>query len=116
MSLETKVRELNTLIEQRQLLQGIETFYADDVVMAENGSETAGKEANRERETVFVEGLTKWDAQLLASAVDEERGVALNHWQLTFHHQQWGDASFRQVAVQQWRDGRIVRETFYKNN
>ncbi|HYH08176.1 MAG TPA: nuclear transport factor 2 family protein [Thermoanaerobaculia bacterium] len=115
MSLNESVRALNELILQKQLVHGIDRFYADDVVMIEGGGETmAGKDANRERERAFEGGLTRWEPKLVASAVDETSGTALNEWILDYSHEQWGSAQMRQVAVQKWRDGRIVHESFYK--
>lgn len=115
MSLELNVRKLNELIQQKRLVDGIEAFYADDVAMVEAGAEPmVGKAANRDRELAFEGGLKSWKATLLASAVDESNGTALNQWAIDFEHEQWGAGALRQVAVQQWRDGRIVHEAFYK--
>lgn len=115
MSIRTSVDDLNRLVAQRQLLEGFDRYYAPDVVMLGNGEPaTVGKEANLEREKVFVGGLRKWDAKLIASTVDDERGLAMNEWELAFTHEAWGDINVRQVAVQQWRAGQIVHEAFYK--
>lgn len=114
-SLALNVRKLNQMIEQKQILEAIERYYDDEVVMAEAGGEpTVGKQANTERERMFAEGLTSWKATLHSSAVDEETGTALNEWTLDYNHKLWGSATMRQVAVQKWRDGRIVQEFFYK--
>ncbi|HEY0155670.1 MAG TPA: nuclear transport factor 2 family protein [Thermoanaerobaculia bacterium] len=115
MSLELNVRKLNEMIVNRQIVDAFEQFYGDDVVMVEAGGEPmAGKSVNGERERAFVNGLTKWDARLVSSAVDESTGTALNEWILTWDHSAWGAVTARQVAVQRWRDGRIVHEAFYK--
>ena len=115
MSLELSVKKLNQLIAEKRLVDGIEAFYADDVAMVEaGGAPMVGKTANRERERAFQGGLRTWTARLLASAVDESTGTALNQWSIDFEHEQWGAATLNQVAVQQWRDGRIVHEAFYK--
>lgn len=115
MSLAEKVRELNDLVAAGQLVEGIERFYADDVEMAESNEQSmTGRDANRAREHAFQSGLTQWNARLLASAVDDANGTALNQWSIDFAHNEYGSGSLRQVAVQQWRDGRIVRESFYK--
>lgn len=115
MSLELSVKKLNELIEQKRLVDGIETFYADDVAMVEaGGTPMVGKQANRDRERVFEGGLKRWDATLVASAVDESTGTALNQWLIDYEHEQWGPGTLNQVAVQRWRDGRIVHEAFYK--
>ncbi|HEX6177374.1 MAG TPA: nuclear transport factor 2 family protein, partial [Thermoanaerobaculia bacterium] len=100
---------------EKKLAEGIERFYADDVEMFESaGESTKGKNANIERERAFESGLTRWDAQLHSSAVDETRGIAYNHWTINFDHAQFGRGVLEQIAVQQWRDGKIVREAFYK--
>jgi hypothetical protein len=115
MSLALNVKKLNELVEQKRLVDGIEAFYADDVAMVESGGQPMiGKDANRAREEAFQRGLRTWEAKLLASAVDETRGTALNQWSIDFEHEEWGAGTLRQVAVQQWRDGRIVHEAFYK--
>ena len=115
MSLEQHVRDLNTLIAERRILEAFDKYYADDVVMQEAGAEPrVGGEVNRAGETAFVNGLKSYDVRLLSSAVDEERGVALNEWDFRYEHEAWGRVEAKQVAVQQWRDGRIVRESFYK--
>lgn len=115
MSLEAQVKQLNQLIVDRKLVDAIDHFYADDVVMSESLSQAmSGKEANRARERAFVDGLTAWDARLLSSAIDEANGTALNEWILDFNHTEYGAAKLHQVAVQRWRDGRVVSEAFYK--
>jgi len=82
--------------------------------MVEDGSTMAGKTANRDRESAFQNGLSRWDAKLVSSAVDETSGTALNEWVIDFAHDRFGAGTLRQVAVQKWRDGRVVHETFYK--
>ncbi len=114
-ALSLSVQQLNRMIEQRQILEAFDRYYAPDVVMVEAGGEPmTGYDANRSRETAFVGGLTKWNARLHSSAVDEITGTALNQWTIEFDHEQYGAATLVQVAVQQWRDGRIVHESFYK--
>ncbi|HSP16369.1 MAG TPA: nuclear transport factor 2 family protein [Thermoanaerobaculia bacterium] len=114
-TLASAVAELNRLIAGRKLVEGIDRFYDDNVVMTESASQsTAGKAANRERERVFVDGLTKWNATLHDTVIDETRGVALSRWTIEYDHTQFGAGVLRQIAAQQWRDGRIVEESFYK--
>lgn len=109
------VNELNSMIVKRQILEAIDRYYADEAAMRESFTDlTEGKQANRVRETAFVNGLTAWKATLHDSFVDEERGVAMNRWTLEYTHTQWGTFTVRQIAVQQWRDGKIVDESFYK--
>jgi SnoaL-like protein len=114
-NLESSVAELNRLVEEKKLVEGIDRFYAENVVMAESASQTTnGKAANLDRERAFVGGLTKWNATLHESVVDAKRGLALNRWTIEFSHREFGDGVLRQIAAQQWQDGRIVHEAFYK--
>jgi SnoaL-like protein len=113
--LASAVAELNHLIADKKLIEGIDRFYDDDVVMIESSSQsTAGKPANRDRERVFVDGLTKWNATLHESVIDEANGLVVNRWTIEFDHSQFGAAVLRQIAAQRWRDGRIIEESFYK--
>jgi hypothetical protein len=115
-SLQTAVDELNALIIDRQILEAMDRFYGDDIVMIEGvlNMTTTGKAANEAREKDFVENLTSWDAKLISSVVDEKQELAFSEWVLTYNHKQWGDIVSKQVSVQRWRDGVIVHEAFYK--
>lgn len=114
-SLREKVEDLNRMIQQGQLLDAFEKYYADDVVMTEIGQEPRrGKATNRAYEEAFVGGLTAFrKGDVKAMSVDEESGVAFTEWSLDFTHKDWGDMAYDQVAVQRWRDGQVVEETFY---
>ncbi len=115
MGLRAQVTALNDMILQGQVLDAFEKFYADDVVMQENeGEERVGKDVCRQYEQAFVGGLTAFrSAEVKAVAVDEENGVAMTEWFFDFTHRDWGDVARHQVAVQRWRDGKIVHERFY---
>ncbi len=36
-------------------------------------------------------------------------------WFMDYTHKEWGDKKGLQVAVQHWKDGKIVNEKFYYN-
>ena len=105
--------ELNKAILEGSALEAFETHYADDVVMQENDAEpTVGKDANRVRENEFFAAITEFrGAKLLSTGVGEN--VTFSHWYFDFTHRDWGERDYRQVAVRQWKDGKIVRETFH---
>lgn len=115
MSIRAHVDELNGMILKGEILDAFEKFYADDVVMQDNDAEPrVGKDACRSYEEAFVNGLTEFrGAELKSSAVNEEDGVAFNHWFFDYTHKDWGDMTYHQVAMQHWKDGKIVREVFY---
>ncbi len=114
--LKSKVDDLNNRILQGDILGAFEDYYADDVVMIDGGAEPrVGKEANRQYEEVFVNGLTEFrGAEVKAVAIDEEKGKALVEWHFDFTHADFGSQTYDQVAVQTWADGKITEERFYK--
>ncbi|MDX1532044.1 MAG: nuclear transport factor 2 family protein [Rhodothermales bacterium] len=116
MALREKVNDLNQQILSGDILPAFEQYYADDVVMVDAGQEPRrGKDANREYEEAFVNGLTEFrGAEVKGVAVDEERGKAYVEWHFDFTHKDYGDQKYDQVAVQDWENGQIVEERFYK--
>jgi hypothetical protein len=115
LTLTDSVNALNEMVRQKKLVEGVRRFYADDTAMIESSSEsTNGRDANVNREQAFESGLTRWDATLRSSVVDEKQGLAFNRWRIEFDHKEFGSGILDQIAVQEWRDGRIVRESFYK--
>ncbi|MFQ5536840.1 MAG: nuclear transport factor 2 family protein [Gemmatimonadota bacterium] len=112
--LRARVDELNRMVLEGRGMEAFEKFYADDVVMQEGAEEpTVGKEANRRREEDFFAGITEFrGAEVKAVAVGD--GVTMCEWHFDYTHKDWGDVAYDQVAVQRWRDGRIVHERFYK--
>lgn len=113
--LRKRVDELNQMILQGQILEAFEKFYADNIVMEEDGEKRVGKEANREYEEQFVNNLTEFrGADVLAVGVDEENQTTFVEWYFDFTLEGVGDLEFNQVAVQRWENGKIVNEKFYK--
>lgn len=112
-SLSNKIHQLNDMFVQGKVLDAFEKFYADDVVMQENEQEpTVGKEANRQREKEFVGKVTEIrEAKPLKVAIGV--GVTMVEWHLDYTHEDWGVRNYKQVAVQEWEDGKIVKEKFY---
>ena len=95
-----------------KLLEGFERYYADDVVMSENGTdERVGKAANREYEVAFVEGVTFHGAEVGAVVVDGDHAAV--EWTFDLTPNGGERVLQRQVSLQTWKDGQIVREVFY---
>lgn len=117
-SLKTQVEELNQMVLEGRIMDAFEHFYTDDVVMQENDQPpTVGKAANRIREEAFISNLVDFrGAEVKSLAVNEEEGVTMVEWFFDYTHKEWGDRTFSQVSVQQWRDGRIAREQFFYGN
>ncbi|MEM6705832.1 MAG: nuclear transport factor 2 family protein [Acidobacteriota bacterium] len=110
---QNRVDELNRWIQEGRILDAMNEFYAEDVVMSENDQPVhEGFAANLERERDFVEN-TEWHGlELKESVVNGD--TAMTRWWMDFTNANYGQrVAFHQVAFQQWRDGKIVEERFY---
>lgn len=111
-----KVNHLNSLILEGKALDGFEIYYDDEVVMQENQSApTIGKEANRQREIEFFGSITEFrGAAVEAVAAGENHTTVI--WTFDYTHKDWGVRNYKQVSVQHWKDGKIVKEQFFYGN
>jgi ketosteroid isomerase-like protein len=107
-----QVKRLIATVEQWKLLEAIEQFYADDVVMQENlNPPTVGIEANLERERAFVASVAKVN-EMHAEAVVVDGDRAVINWHQDITNTNGERFRFDQLSFQEWKDGKIVRERF----
>ena len=111
-----KISDLNDLVLQGKPLVAFEKYYHDDVVMQENeAAPTIGKEANRKREETFFSSLTEFhSARPLKVTVGED--TTMVQWHFDYTHKDWGVRNYTQVSVQEWKDGKIIKEQFFYGN
>ena len=110
-STRNRVHELVARVEAGEPLAAMEEFYADDVEMRENlNPPTVGKEANLERERAFFGTITLHSNHAAAVVADGDRS-AIN-WILEFTGGDGIRYRLDQLALQEWRDGKIVHERF----
>lgn len=107
------VEDLAKMIEEGKILEAFEKYYADDVVMQENDDEPrVGKEVSRGYEEAFVNGIVEMHAgKTLGIAVGDNYSTIESFMDVT--HKDWGRIARSQVAVQHWKDGKVVNEKFY---
>ncbi len=107
------ISTLNDMILEGKALEAFETFYHDDVVMQENDNpEWIGKTVNRKREEDFFASITEFRAAKPLKVTIGEN-TTMVEWHFDYTHKDWGDKNYTQVAVQDWRDGKIIKEKFY---
>jgi len=111
-----KITELNDLVLKGKALEAFDTYYDEDVVMQENEfPPTIGKRANRKREEDFFSSVTEFRrAKPLKVTVGEN--TTMVQWHYDYTHKDWGVRNYTQVSVQEWKDGKIVREQFFYGN
>ena len=112
MSVRDHVQAVIDGILRGEILETFDRYYADDVVMSENGVDPReGKAANREYEKAFVDGVTFHGATLGEVIVDGDRAAV--EWTFDLTPRGGERVQQHQVALQVWRGDQIVRETFY---
>lgn len=111
--IETNVKELIGLVEDGKALVAFDKFYHDDLVMQENDTAPRlGKQSNREFEEWFLSNITtvreyKSVGYLVGS------NVSAISWRVDIDHKEWGIVDMTEITLQEWKDGKIIKETFH---
>ena len=117
--LRTAVSAIFDHMAKGEIIEAIETFYDENVTMQENsGDPTAGRAANLERERQFLASIKEWkslDIQSIGLDGDTTDGSALIEYSFDFISTDDQAVRYEQVAVQTWKNGKIIRERFYYN-
>lgn len=112
MTLRDDVQAVIDGIRAGKILETFDAYYDDEVVMSENGvDERVGKAANREYEQAFVDGVTFHGAEVGLVLVDGDHAAI--EWAFDLTPADASRTTQKQVSMQTWRNGRIVREVFY---
>jgi len=111
-----KISGLNDLLLQGKALEAFDIYYHDEVIMQENENPpTVGKAANRKREEDFFSSIIEFrGAKPLKLTVGE--GITMVQWHYDYTHKDWGVRNYIQVSVQEWKNGKIIREQFFYGN
>jgi hypothetical protein len=109
----SKLDDLNDLVIQGKSLEAFEKYYHDEVIMQENeNAPTIGKAANLQREKEFYGSVTEFrSARPLKVTIGE--GISMVQWHYDYTHEDWGVRNYNQVSVQEWKDGKIIKEQFF---
>ncbi|MAX25839.1 MAG: hypothetical protein CMJ19_15170 [Phycisphaeraceae bacterium] len=109
-----RINELNAYIAEGKILQAMDAFYADNVIMTEPYHTTEGKAANIEREKQFLANVKEWHVfDVKATAIDGNISLSEQHMKWTTTDGNVMDVE--QIAVARWENGKIVHERFYYN-
>jgi hypothetical protein len=111
--IEIKVKELIALVEEGKALEAFDKFYADDLVMQENDTEPRiGKAANREFEEWFLNNV-ETVREYRSTGLLVGSNVSAIAWKVDIDHKEWGTVNMTEINLQEWKDGKIVKETFF---
>ncbi len=113
MSIHQNVQAVIDGIVAGTILETFDTYYADDVVMSENlQDERVGKPTNREYEIKFLDNVQEFHGAKVGRVIVEGDHAAVE-WSFDITFKDGNRVQMQQVAVQTWKDGKIVREDFY---
>ena len=117
MTIKKEVKKLNDMILKGKVMDEFEEFYADNVVMQENSDKPrVGKATNREFEKAFIENVEKFHGMKLnAVAFSDDGEIAMNYWDMDVTMKGQPRKKSSQVAVQTWKNGKIIKERFFHN-
>ncbi len=112
-----RIKAMYGMIGEGKMMEAFEEYYDDDVVMQENAHEPRrGKDANREFEKEWMGGIKEMHGGGVGA-------IASNEADDVTMVESWADVTFadgtrkkiEEVAVQHWKDGKVIRERFYYN-
>lgn len=107
------IYELLDYVRQGRIMDAMQEFYADNVVMTEPAyGDTVGLASNLEREQKFVDSVKEFkNFETPGVAVGD--GVSIYENVMDWTTVDGQDIYVEQVAVQKWEGGKIVHERFY---
>jgi hypothetical protein len=116
LEIENSLNELNKFVLNGRMMDAFEKYYHDDVVMQENLlPPTISKVANHQRELEFLENVTEFrGAEVKGMGIGDNISFVI--WKYDYTHKEWGVRDYTQVSIQEWRDGKIIKETFVYAN
>ena len=112
--LKTLVEDHNAMLSTGKIVDTFTKYYGENVSMQENTDEPmVGSEANLEREKGFEASIVAVHEITPVAVAYGDNGLVMSQWVYKFTHKEWGEVTMAQVAVQQWENGKIVKEQFF---
>lgn len=113
--LQDRLEDLLSYIQQGRILEAVNEFYADGVVMQENSlPPTVGREANLERERQFLSTVKDWKR---FDVIAQGTGNDVTFYEVVMDWTTIDETlvHVEQVVVAKWLDGKIINERYYHN-
>jgi hypothetical protein len=113
-NLQDNVGALNALITSDNTLKAMELYYDKNVSMQENeDAPRVGKLLCIDHEKKNLDNVKSFKLDILNQAIDVQNQVVFSEYYIEFETLQGMKLSMREVSVQHWENGKIVREKFY---
>ena len=107
------ISDLNDLLMQGESLEAFERFYHEEVVIQINDeAPVKGKATNRKIQEMEMNNTVEFkSAKPLKVTIGEQ--TTMVEWHINYEHKVYGERNYTQVAVQDWKEGLIVKEKLY---
>jgi ketosteroid isomerase-like protein len=106
------VEDLIAKVVSGKALEAFDRYYADDVTMQENDqSPRIGKAACRAFEESFLSKI-KAVRTYVCDGFVISGNKAFIVYRIDADHADWGTLNMSEVAIQEWSNGKLVREKF----
>lgn len=111
-----KISDLNDLLMQGETEEAFENFYHDEIVTQVNDEvPVIGKSANRKLKKRQINDIVEFkSAKPLKVTIGEQSTMV--EWHMNYKHKVHGERCYTQVAVHDWKDGKVIREKLYCGN
>ena len=109
----TALDELTAMVAAGQTAEAFDKFYHADLEKSDflSGATHTGKAANEQANQTLVAKITAFRALTpLGRVVKGNRSFLV--WWIDIDHADHGTVQLAQVAIQDWQDGKIIRERF----
>jgi len=108
-----RVSEFVAAVSEGRHVEAIEAFYAEDATMKENlGPERRGRDVLIQQERAVLDRLTTIVTQHVGVVLIDGDHVVIN-WVFEMTGRDGSVRRMDELALQTWRDDRIVEEQFY---
>jgi predicted DNA-binding protein YlxM (UPF0122 family) len=115
--LEENVKALNALITTDNTLKAMALFYAENVSMQENEDvPRVGKQVCIDHEKKNLDNVKSFKLDILNQAIDAKNQVVFSEYYIEFETLKGLKLCMKEVSIQNWENGQIVREKFYYKN
>jgi ketosteroid isomerase-like protein len=120
-SLLDKTHRIIDMLKQGQFVEGMEEFYADDVVNEEpTGEKTVGKATIIANEKVILSNVAAYNGcEVRSIGVGEDdgngNGVTYAEYKLSVDMKDGSKFNPDQVQVTRWKNGQAIHNKFYYN-
>ncbi len=106
--------DLNALVRQGKILDGLEQHFAEDCTFQEGtNAPIEGRATQSKRLEEMFSGLKSFDGATLHSQAIGE-GVTLTEWTFNMTAGNGDPIIWNEVLSRQWNDGKVVRERYYQ--